>query len=430
MLMRMVEMVMTIMKVIMMLMKNNGNNDDDDDDDDEGSDDGGEDDNLRMMMMKLVMMMNVVMIKPNGMVRVYKDPSAHKDVVTSHTLTKLNQHNYVHKMHGLLELEEMTRHAIVSRYNLACNVTITQFVDEKGAFFIGQNGDLFMKVTLAEALTSDSLAGQLFISNVQTALLAHTESTSKKVYEARLVHQGNYEYDGRGKDYVYLVVNAEAAKALCVSPGQNVQLEVQFQMDRTLFCRMHYALDSLSSTQIAFPDLLKFKADVQLLKNMASIGSTFLNEEQLIAVRHIVVQRNGYIPPLIMYGPFGTGKTQTLASATKALLFAQKDQVRILICTQSNSAADLYITKHLHTFFKENSGFKILRLNAEIRKINTVPPEVLKFCLCMNNMFAIPPKEQMMHYQLVLTTVENASILSSLQMHGVFTHIFIDEAGQ
>ena len=36
--------------------------------------------------------------------------------MTAHRLTELNQHNYIHKMHGLLELEEITRQAIISRY--------------------------------------------------------------------------------------------------------------------------------------------------------------------------------------------------------------------------------------------------------------------------------------------------------------------------
>ena len=64
--------------------------------------------------------------------------------------------------------------------------------------------------------------------------------------------------------------------------------------------------------------------------------SSVLNEDQMIAVRHIVVQREGYTPPFIMYGPFGTGKTETLAQATMTLLRERRESCRILICTQSN----------------------------------------------------------------------------------------------
>ena len=52
-------------------------------------------------------------------------------------------------------------------------------------------------------------------------------------------------------------------------------------------------------------------------------------------IKHVIAQRSGYAPPLILYGPFGTGKTETMAQAALLLLQQQVD-VRILICTQSN----------------------------------------------------------------------------------------------
>lgn len=63
--------------------------------------------------------------------------------------------------------------------------------------------------------------------------------------------------------------------------------------------------------------------------------SRVLNDVQLAAVRHIVAERTGYTPPFVMYGPFGTGKTETLAQAAMVLL-REKPESRILICAQSN----------------------------------------------------------------------------------------------
>jgi hypothetical protein len=34
-------------------------------------------------------------------------------------------------------------------------------------------------------------------------------------------------------------------------------VEIQFQMDRGLFCMMHHAIDSLKSSDIVFPDISK-----------------------------------------------------------------------------------------------------------------------------------------------------------------------------
>lgn len=50
------------------------------------------------------------------LVRKYKEPSSTEIVITQTTVTKeLNRHNYKAKMHKLLDLEEITRHQIISR---------------------------------------------------------------------------------------------------------------------------------------------------------------------------------------------------------------------------------------------------------------------------------------------------------------------------
>ncbi len=46
----------------------------------------------------------------------YKAPSSAETVINQQSIgVELNRHNYVHKMHKLLLLEELTRHQIVSR---------------------------------------------------------------------------------------------------------------------------------------------------------------------------------------------------------------------------------------------------------------------------------------------------------------------------
>ena len=77
---------------------------------------------------------------------------------------------------------------------------------------------------------------------------------------------------------------------------------------------------------------------VHLNKSYLSMGlnrSDILNDNQLGILRHIVAERSGYTPPFIIYGPFGTGKTETLAQAAMVLA-EQKPTARILICTHSN----------------------------------------------------------------------------------------------
>ena len=73
----------------------------------------------------------------------------------------------------------------------------------------------------------------------------------------------------------------------------------------------------------------------------------------------------------------------------------------------------------------------MLRLVAEERKSVTVPEEVKLYChLSENGTFVTPAKDVILSYHLVMTTVENALVLSMHEMYGDFTHIFVDEAGQ
>ena len=66
-----------------------------------------------------------------------------------------------------------------------------------------------------------------------------------------------------------------------------------------------------------------------------------LNPKQREAVRAITAPLELVLTPVIILGPYGTGKTFTLGRAIEHLLSGQGN--RVLVCTHSNSAADLYI---------------------------------------------------------------------------------------
>ena len=60
-----------------------------------------------------------------------------------------------------------------------------------------------------------------------------------------------------------------------------------------------------------------------------------------ICIVHICIRIFVQIPSLVL-GPFGCGKTRTLKECVK-LLCLHFSETRILICTHTNSAADLYV---------------------------------------------------------------------------------------
>ena len=71
------------------------------------------------------------------------------------------------------------------------------------------------------------------------------------------------------------------------------------------------------------------------------------------------------------------GKTYTLAQIIKQLLL--QSDARILICTHSNSAADLYIREYLHPWVEEGiEEAKPLRVYYHKRWVATVNTTVQK----------------------------------------------------
>ena len=63
-----------------------------------------------------------------------------------------------------------------------------------------------------------------------------------------------------------------------------------------------------------------------------------LNEHQKKVIDHVLENRHvrSSAVPFIVYGPFGTGKTLTLAEAAKVAVMSAPGDTRILICTHSN----------------------------------------------------------------------------------------------
>lgn len=79
------------------------------------------------------------------------------------------------------------------------------------------------------------------------------------------------------------------------------------------------------------------------------------------------------IAPLLLFGPFGTGKSRTLMELIGILTNYRK--AKVLVCTQSNSAADLFIER-LRNVFEPSD---LLRLYAFNRSMGGISQTILKY---------------------------------------------------
>lgn len=110
-------------------------------------------------------------------------------------------------------------------------------------------------------------------------------------------------------------------------------MEIQFQLNRSHFYTMHKAVDLLPDTTRVLPDLQKCGVP---FGSPRCDGDTALNDKQQEALSFIVGNSSEatFVAPLLIYGPFGTGKTFTLAMAAREL--SKEPGTKVLICTCTN----------------------------------------------------------------------------------------------
>ncbi|XP_044838879.1 probable helicase with zinc finger domain isoform X1 [Mauremys mutica] len=368
----------------------------------------------------------------------YQIPLSADQLFTQSVLDKsLTKTNYQSRLHDLLYIEEIAQYKEVSKFNIKVQLQIVasfMLTGVSGGAKYAQNGQLFGRFKLTETLSEDTLAGRLVMTKVNAVYLlpvtkeksVQTQGTKEKVYEAAI--------EEKTKDYIFLRVSRECCEELNLRADCEMQVELQFQLNRLPLCEMHYALDRIKDNSILFPDVrmtptIPWSPNRQWDEQL----DPRLNAKQKEAVLAITTPLSIQLPPVLIIGPYGTGKTFTLAQAVKHIL-QQQDTSRILICTHSNSAADLYIKDYLHPYVEAgNPQARPLRVYFRNRWVKTVHPVVHQYCLISSthSTFQMPQKEDILRQRVVVVTLNTSQYLCQLDLEpGFFTHILLDEAAQ
>ncbi|XP_065764829.1 probable helicase with zinc finger domain isoform X2 [Muntiacus reevesi] len=367
----------------------------------------------------------------------YQIPLSADQLFTQSVLDKsLTKTNYQSRLHDLLYIEEIAQYKEVSKFNLKVQLQILasfMLTGVSGGAKYAQNGQLFGRFKLTETLSEDTLAGRLVMTKVNAVYLlpvpkeklVQTQGTKEKVYEATI--------EEKTKEYIFLRISRECCEELNLRPDYDTQVELQFQLNRLPLCEMHYALDRVKENGVLFPDItmsptIPWSPNRQWDEQL----DPRLNAKQKEAVLAITTPLSIQLPPVLIIGPYGTGKTFTLAQAVKHIL--QQQETRILICTHSNSAADLYIKDYLHPYVEAgNPQARPLRVYFRNRWVKTVHPVVHQYCLISSahSTFQMPQKEDILKHRVVVVTLNTSQYLCQLDLEpGFFTHILLDEAAQ
>lgn len=111
---------------------------------------------------------------------------------------------------------------------------------------------------------------------------------------------------------------------------------------------------------------------------------------------------------------------------------------RVLVCTHSNSAADIHV-ELLDEYVKEEGGIaacRPLRIYTPMRKLSTVSDKVKEYCLITDKgkpteAFRLPSRQEVLSHRVIVSTLGMSRALFDMELHrGFFSHILVDEAAQ
>lgn len=401
--------------------------------------------------------------RENELLAAYPPPSPATFTLTQATVSEKRptRNNYRARMHELLFVEEMARYELVANYNIQARLQIAKnyLLSPSGVAAstakYAHNGELFALLNLGKNVSEDTSAGRLILNNCTTVLISPAKLKNgelqqrsdslngqfkderlgeKDPEEKRVVYEALIE--DKGKNVVYLRLSAATVQALNLKPETKVLLDVQFQLNRVPYCEWHQAIDKIADFRMIFPDTY-VEPTIPWSPQRQWSGSvdSRLNPKQREAVMAMTTPLEVQLPPILIIGPFGTGKTYTLAQGIKEVL--KQPGTRVLVCTHSNSAADLYIREYLHPYVEAgHEEARPLRIFYHRRWVATVNHVVQKYAMIETNdqgmrAFKIPKVEDILKHRVIVVTLSISMHLSTMGLRkGHFTHILLDEAAQ
>lgn len=242
---------------------------------------------------------------------------------------------------------------------------------------------------------------------------------------------------------------------------------VEFNFSRTIYKRQQHALDVTTSKDslgydFLFPKKVDHK-DPQVDAKVNEEGiltvngglrpwyNNFLNKYQKNAVVNVL--RGECRPlPYIFFGCPGSGKTQTVIEAILQI-YSHLKTSRILVATPSNSAANLITEMLLNSNGVSDKNFIRLVSNNQVEK-DLIPDHISKYCATVSissndivknsvgdvlyeyertkskGIRSSMTKHMLLDYRIIIATLNCYGAFLQMKFGNVFTHLFIDEAGQ
>ncbi|CAD5125946.1 DgyrCDS14125 [Dimorphilus gyrociliatus] len=365
----------------------------------------------------------------NELMKKYSKKSLNKVIIQEEYEREVNYVKYYQK---LLYLEEYYCQKLLDVFiHGKTKAVITNFIQtELHGIKYSSDDTLFAKIPISN-LVPDTKSGNILARNCSYILIkviTNEDDETPVVYETLIVRDSNFGLCLDDLDYLYVHLSRTVVNLIGLKPSMELEIECKIVLNPYKFCHWHYALNELDKRNLIHltsPEdtALNMIQKIYHLTECKTEIETNLQQRKVVSA--IINQSLLGSKPIVVYGPFGCGKTEILATSVKAIKI-NNSLSRILICTHVNIAADLYILKYFHKY----KSLNIKRIYNSDRRLDTVDEMVLPFCFRKDNEFYIPSAKEIENTDVIVTTIDQCIELYKMKAYGLFSHILIDEAGQ
>ena len=219
-----------------------------------------------------------------------------------------------------------------------------------------------------------------------------------------------------------------------IREGESCQVSVQFEVKHSYFDTLHKAVINTPQTMInkLFPTIGDTSKPLQTAARRINSESKELSVDEYgqLNALEVILQSPPNLP-IIVAGPFGSGKTRVLARATYEFVtggLSEQYRTRILICAHHTNTVETYIN-YLGPAFEGIRTIKIIKLMRKdsYRTSNIIHRSVRGFREDVRNGYYVSD-----HVLVIITTYTTslhvADAIGSYNFH--FTHILLDEVAQ
>ena len=240
----------------------------------------------------------------------------------------------------------------------------------------------------------------------------------------------NYSYS---KDCLCIGLKGYNAWTLEAAMHRGIfQFDVRFEVKHSYFNNLHYSVDTISEEALKriVPRAEDFKDGLDLNPIPRSKYSVHkLDSFQFTALQTMVFSRS--TAPVLIPGPFGSGKTRLLSVATECFIESAKEKgypSRVLLCCHHQDSADIFMKQYFFPMLQDRENpwsIDVVRVTSQAHS-----KRKLRYCMSFNEFEEMKDIYLSKPYLVVVTTFLTALRMSDFILPNFFTHMLIDEGAQ